>query len=337
MEDRLLMEGQESAQDSKPCLTISSPQAQLYQFAQEQLTKHIYILFNSANHPQLPQQYYALEPEQQYIALLQDLLDGYNEQSIPIMPYLVEIKRDTIAENPFIHWLFSNPDNFNSFFALSSDYDLATVAAHWNNLSLVYNSRQQIVILRLFDARISKIFLPQLARPEQEQLLGPCHCLWFADDPEAATVINNTNCHCYQYPAPWFHLSAHHETELLGNNNRTLRYNLSLYLWENHTQSLSRYSHEMAEQLIDLGLDKAQKLGFTLTSTICQCVALLFEYSPVFYRHQVIQNIWQQAASEYQQILALSEKITPLQWQHITQTAHMDDWQDMPESPITMI
>lgn len=219
---------------------------QFYQFAYSQTAEHFYILFNSANHPQLPQHYYALEPEQQYTGLLLDLLEGYNDQSIPVMPYLVEINRDTLEQNPFIDWLFSTPETRDSFFALSSDFDLNTVVAQQLN-------------------------------------------------------------------------------------------NLTLYLWENHEQTLSQYSHEITEQIIDQGLKKAQALGFTLTSSICQCVSLFLDYSPVFYRHKDIQSLWAQPASEYEQLLALSEKITPQQWQQMTQQSDMDDWLNIPQNPIAII
>lgn len=310
---------------------------QFYQFVQSQQSEHLFILFNSANHPQLPQQYYALEPQQQYIGLLQNLLEGYNEQSIPVMPYLTEVKRHTVEQNPFIHWLFSNPGTRSSFFAVSSNFDLSTVASHWNSIAQAHNSRQQIVILRLFDGRISKKFLAQISPSEREQLMGPCHCLWFPNESGDASMVNNCSCKAVEKTAPWFHLSAQHEALLAGGSNNSLRYNLSLYLWENHTETLSQHSPEITEQLIDLGLKKALTLGFTLPSSICQCVALFFDCSPIFYRQKEIRKLWTQPASEHEQLLLLSERITLQQWQQIARQAKMDDWMDIPDTPVKFI
>ncbi len=311
-------------------------QQQFQLFAQSQTSEHLYILFNSANHPQLPQQYYALNPEQQYTGLLLEILEGYNEQSILIMPYLVKINKDAIEDNPFILWLFSTVETRESFFALSSDFDLNTVAAHWDSIALAYSSQQQTVILRLFDGRIGKQFFPKLSQSEQDSLMGPSHTLWIPDETDGPLLIKNTTVSSQTQSAPWFHLTQQHEAWLASNDTSSLRYNVSLYLWENHEQTLSQYSEETIEQITNLGLNKVQSLGFTLTTTICQCFSLMLEFSPVFYRHKAIQNLWEQPASEQEQLARLSEKITPQQWQQIAQQSVMDDWLDIPESPIAM-
>ncbi len=224
-----------------------------------------------------------------------------------------------------------------SFFALSSDFDLTTVAAHWDSISLAYNRGQQAIILRLFDGRISKPFLEKIKQSEQQQLMGPCRNLWFPDPTDQATLVNNSKPVNHSLIAPWFHLSKQHEIWLAGDDdNATLRYNVSLYLWENHGTTLSQYSLSTVEQIIDLGLKKAQSLGFTLTSTICQCFSLFLDFSPIFYRYKEIQSLWTQPASEQDQLILLSEKITLSQWQHIAQQAVIDDWQDIPENPIAL-
>ncbi|MCK5649439.1 MAG: DUF4123 domain-containing protein, partial [Gammaproteobacteria bacterium] len=261
---------------------------QFHHFAHSQTTEHLYLLFNSASHQQLPQQYYALEAEQHYIGLLQDLLDGYNEQSIPVMPYLVEINRNTLEQNPFIDWLLSTPETRGSFFALTSRFDLSTIAAHWDSIALVHSSRQQTVILRLFDGRISQQFLSQISKYEQQQLLGPCQSLWFPNESGEAILMQNASAIKNPQTAPWFHLSQHHEILLAGDENKTLNYNLTLYLWENHADALSQYSAELIDQLIELGLKKARALGYTSAENIYFCVALFFYYSPIFYQHNLI-------------------------------------------------
>ncbi len=248
------------------------------------------------------------------------------------------INRDTLEQNPFIDWLFSTPETRDSFFALSSAYDLNTVAAHWDSIALVHNSQQQSVILRLFDGRISKEFLPKINPSEQEQLMGPCKSLWFANEAEAPTVINNTSSTGVSQfqSAPWFHLTAHHESLLSGDDQQKLSYNLTLYLWENHAELLASYADEPLKQHISQGLNKAQTLGFTQSANIFPCVALFFYYSPVFYRHKAIQTLWSQAASEQEHLQALSEKVSPQQWQEIAQAATMADWQDMPEASLAL-
>jgi hypothetical protein len=318
------------------------------QFAQNLTANYLYILFNSANHPQLPQQYYALDTEQQYVGLMQALLEGYNEQSIPVMPYLVQINPETIAENSFIDWLFSSPDTRNSFFALSSDVSLEDLAGHWDSIALAYNSHQQSVILRLFDGRISKAFLPQISQADRQALMGPCRTLWFPNTVEQAEVqqIHNTSDWIQPTHSPWFHLSEQHEQLLAGEDDSSLTYNLTLYLWDKHPQSLSQYPLESIDQLIALGIKKAQALGFRLTSSICQCVALFFDYSPSFYRHEAVAGLWlrdglkeglNKGLSEHEQLLMLGEKITAPQWQQIAQHKQMDDWLDMPDKPMAMI
>ncbi|WP_198263083.1 DUF4123 domain-containing protein [sulfur-oxidizing endosymbiont of Gigantopelta aegis] len=330
---------------------------QLQQFAQNLMAKNLYILFNSANHPELPQQYYSLDPEQQYTGLLQEILEGYNEQSIPVMPYLVQITPENIADNQFIHWLFSTPEAQSSFFVLSSDFNLEEVAGHWDSIALAYNSHQQSVILRLFDGRIGQQFFPQISQADKQALMGPCRTLWFpnATENEEALQIDNTadwlqsqnqSQQQAQQQAPWFHLTEQHEQLLAGEEDSSLTYNLTLYLWDKHPQSLSQYPLESIDPLIALGLKKAQALGFRLTSSICQCVALFFDYSPSFYRHEAISALWlkegaknidSDSSDEHTQLLMLSEKITDLQWQQIAQHKDMDDWLDMPEKPIASI
>ncbi len=309
-------------------------QEQFRHFIQNQTAEHFYILFNSANHPQLPQQYYKLDPEQQYIGLLQELLEGYNEQSIPVMPYLVKIKNKTIEENPFIDWLFSTPETQSSFFALTSHADLKTLAAHWDSIALVYNCQQQIVILRLFDGRISEPFLSKITLGEQQQLLGPCQSLWFPNESGRAIIINNSATNNQPQTAPWFHLSQQHESWLAGNKDNALLYNLILYLWENHSDTLAQYSPEIIESLIAQSLKKALRLGFTEPDAIYFCTSLFFYYSPILYQSHLIQTLWSQPASEQQHLQNLREKITPQQWQQITQPASMDDWMNIPEYSI---
>ena len=155
---------------------------------------------------------------------------------------MLSILTSQIEQNPFIDWLLSTPETRDSFFALSSDFDLETVAAHWDSIALVNNSQQQSVILRLFDGRISKEFLPKISQSDQQQLMGPCKTLWFPNESEAPTVITNTSVigNSQIQPAPWFHLTAHHESLLSGDDQQKLRYNLTLYLWENHAELLDK-------------------------------------------------------------------------------------------------
>lgn len=316
--------------------TELSLQQQFYTFAHSQAktTKYLYLLFNSANHPQLPQQYYTLETGQQYIGLLQELLEGYNEQSIPVMPYLVKINHESIEENPFIDWLFSIPDAQSNFFFLSSDFNLETVAAHWDSIALTYNSQQQTVILRLFDARISQQFLSKISQSEQQQLMGPCQSLWFPNESGQATLINNSAPINQPQKAPWFHLSQQHEIWLAGNEENPLLYNLTLYLWENHSDTLAQYSPEIIESLIAQSLKKSLGLGFTNTDAIYFCASLFFYFSPILYQNHLIQTLWSQPASEQQHLKNLREKIAAQQWQKIAHPASMDDWMNLPEYSI---
>ncbi|MCW8930178.1 MAG: DUF4123 domain-containing protein [Gammaproteobacteria bacterium] len=316
--------------------TELSLQQQFYNFSHSQShqAEHLYILFNSANHPHLPQQYYSLETEQHYIGLLQELLEGYNEQSIPVMPYLVKINRETIRENPFINWLFSSPETLNSFFALTSHADLEHLAAHWNSISLVYNCQQQVVIMRLFDSRISQAFFSKISKSELQQLIGPCQSLWFPNESGLETVFNNSTPINQSHTAPWFHLSEQHEIWLAGDDDNALLYNLTLYLWENHPEPLAQYSPEIIESLIAQSLKKALKLGFTKPDTIYFCASLFFYYSPILYQNHLIQTLWSQSASEQEHLQSLREKITEQQWQQMVQPASMDDWMNIPEYSI---
>lgn len=309
---------------------------QFHHFVHSQTTEHLYLLFNSASHQQLPQQYYALEPEQHYIGLLQGLLDGYNEQSIPVMPYLVEINRDTIAENPFVDWLFSTAETRKSFFALTSSFDLGTIGAHWDSIALVHSSRQQTVILRLFDARISQQFLSKVTPGEQQQLMGPCKSFWYTDAANRSVLINNPAADNLPQAAPWFHLSQQHESWLSENEENPLLYNLTLYLWENHSNALARHSADVIEILIAQSLKKALGLGFTEPEGIYFCASLFFYYSPVLYQSHLIQSLCSQTASEQQHLQNLRDKVTAAQWQQIAQPASMGDWMNLPKYRISI-
>ncbi len=300
-------------------------------FTRSQTVEHLFILFNSANHPQLPQQYYALDTEQQYTGLLQELLEGYNEQSIPIMPYLVKINKNTIGDNPFIQWLLSTEETRDSFFVLSSHFDLATVAAHWDSLAVAYNSEQQMIILRLFDARISQLFFSKVTQAERQQLMGPCQNFWFPNSVEQAAIISNSAPRHLAQTGPWFHLTQQHEIWLAENEESPLLYNLSLYLWENHSEVLAQYSLEIIETLIAQSLKKTIDLGFSEPEGIYFCASLFFYYSPIFYENQLIQSLWSQGTSEQQHLQNLREKVTEEQWLNIAQPASMDDWMSLPK------
>lgn len=226
-------------------------------------TQHsIYLLVDSSAHEQLPR---ALFERAQDLAY-QVLPAEWDVSALPELPFLVALDGDSPQSDVLFDWFLDQGVRANAFMVMASPFDLLTVTDHWRHLLHAQLPDGEILHFRLFDVRIARRFLEASSTRDQEKLLGPVSRLWLPCADLDCLEISNPQPQAIEWRTveyPWLRPSPEQMDALNGNVLTSLFGSLRRFLWQQHPDKLGQYPVGWTDQMLALGIHRAQEYGFT--------------------------------------------------------------------------
>ena len=216
-------------------------------------------------------------------------------------------------------------------FFVVSNFDLWTLAAHFQKFVIAKGPDKNPYFLRFHDPSVIEVLLRTWSEAERRAFLGPIETIGVPNLANLDLQIWNTPSTINsKLPAPEDCLLSLTESQLLECAEAIERDLVKIVYWHlrgSHAKSVQFLSTETLQSRISYALDRARRYNLVSVSDMVGYVSLMFEVAPNFDEHpSVRQALEDPTAPPLAKMQYLSSQIPESVWQEVVLNFDRNFW-----------